>query len=268
MRTILFILLLLLSSCLGVQGPMSMSGGGEVSAPSSEMVVTVIPDQPDSSVATVRQEVTVESADVSGYAGNLLLHVTGTAPDGCTFPVNADISVDGNTIIVNVFRIVPQENACPLIVTPFSATFTLPETIKPGPVVIHVNGTMIKTLVPSIDGPVQIDPPEPPTLDMSDGIVHSVPIITDVQIMVLESYPMRLSVTVTGDFRDGCDLPIQIEQMRDGDSVRVKLFHVIEPDTACQAGPQPFTYSFMLDGGFESGTYTIHINDVTKVIEL
>ncbi len=48
----------------------------------------------------------------------------------------------------------------------------------------------------------------------------------------------------------------------------VKLYRVIDPGTICPAVLTPFTQSFMLDGGFESGTYTITVNGTTTEIEL
>lgn len=85
--------------------------------------------------------------------------------------------------------------------------------------------------------------------------------ITDVQAIILESFPAQINLTVTGYQPDGCDFPVQVEQRRDGNTVTLDIYRDVPPDVMCPMILLPYTATLHLDGGFESGTYTIRVND-------
>lgn len=263
MRVILFILLLILSSCLGIQLPMTPpdQGGEPPSVP---------PGQP-----YVRQDVTIKQAEIAGFAGQLALNVRGFIPDGCTAPVNVEITTSGDTIAVDIFRMLPADAICPQVVTAYIELIDLPPTIGPGVYTVHVNDLVFEASVPESGVPPVDRRPTlgPPQLDVTplpklDGTLRSAPIITDVQVMALESYPVQLVLIVTGQFRDGCTLPVQVEQQRDGNTVTVVLYRRKAADMLCPDVMQPFEQAVRLEGGFESGTYTIRVNDFMTTITL
>lgn len=100
-------------------------------------------------------------------------------------------------------------------------------------------------------------PPEP-------DITHRAPItITDVQAVMLESFPPQISLTVSGYQPDGCDFPVRVEQRREGNTVSVELYRDMPVGVMCPMVVLPYEDSIRLDGSFESGTYTIHVNDFT-----
>lgn len=265
MRTLLFILLLILSSCLGIQLPVTPPDQG--SEPPS-----VPPGQP-----YVRQDITIKQAQIAGLAGQLALSVRGFIPDGCMAPVNVEIATSDQTITVDIFRMLPADAVCPQVVTAYIELIDLPPTIGPGTYTVRVNDVVFEATVPEsgvppVDrrptlGPPQLDVTPIPKPD-GDALLRSDPIIMDVQVMVLESYPMQLVLTVTGQFRDGCTLPVQVEQQRDGNTVTVALYRLKAADMLCPDVMQPFEQTVRLEGGFESGTYTIRVNDFTTTITL
>ena len=78
--------------------------------------------------------------NVSGsQPARINLEVEGEHPDGCEFPVIVGQSRQGNTIDVEVFREVPVDVACPMILKPYSGTISLDGGFDPGEYTINVN---------------------------------------------------------------------------------------------------------------------------------
>ncbi len=248
MRTILFLLLLILSSCLGVSVPWFVTGGeAEVSGPGP----------------TRQYDIVIEDARLVTTASGPALVLSGYIPDGCNFPVSTGISHDGNTIRVDVFRTGPVDAVCPQVITPYSDTIPMPE-LPPGMYTIHVHDTTFEAALPGAGArptpaPPQFEPtPAPP---LSRDAQRSYPIITDVQVKVLESYPAQVMLHVTGQFRDGCELPVTVEQQRSGDVVSITIWRTQPVNVVCPMVLQPFEHTIKLDSSFEFGTYTVIVND-------
>jgi hypothetical protein len=70
------------------------------------------------------------------------LHVTGYQPDGCTFPVQVEQSVDGNTITVRIYRVLPPDIMCTMQLVPYDVTIPL-GSFESGEYTIDVNGTVV-----------------------------------------------------------------------------------------------------------------------------
>ncbi len=80
---------------------------------------------------TVKIEKT-DSAQVS-------LDVKGEHPDGCDLPVLVSQARRGNTVTVEVYREVPADMLCPMILRPYQATIDLEDDFAPGEYIINVN---------------------------------------------------------------------------------------------------------------------------------
>ncbi len=87
--------------------------------------------------------------------------------------------------------------------------------------------------------------------------------ITDVQAVILTSFPAQINLTITGYQPDGCGFPVQVEQHREGNTVTVNICRIMPMSVMCPMVVLPYDESIHLDGSFESGTYTIHVNDFT-----
>lgn len=93
--------------------------------------------------------------------------------------------------------------------------------------------------------------------------------IDNVEVRVLESFPMQLQLHVTGSKPTGCEgLTDHVEQTRDGSTVTVEIFQKITPAMVCPMILLPYEATIMLEGTFEPGTYTINVNDFTTTVEL
>ena len=67
------------------------------------------------------------------------LDVKGEHPDGCDFPAVVNQARQGNTITVEVFREVPVDMFCPMILKPYQDTIRLDGDFAPGEYIINVN---------------------------------------------------------------------------------------------------------------------------------
>ena len=92
--------------------------------------------------------------------------------------------------------------------------------------------------------------------------------IHSVEIRVMESYPMQMSLEVRGEHPDGCDFPVQVSQARTDNAITVEVYREIPSDVFCPMILRPYADVIHLGGGFEFGSYTIRVNDHTQSIEL
>ncbi len=104
-------------------------------------------------------------------------------------------------------------------------------------------------------------PPEGPTMRVDH-------IIETVDVMVLESFPMQLRLQLTGYQPDGCNFAVQVEQAREGNTIRVHIFRDVPEDVACPMMIVGYEDTIALEGSFEPGTYTIDVNGVITTIDL
>lgn len=98
--------------------------------------------------------------------------------------------------------------------------------------------------------------------------VESPVLIDKVDVLTLESYPYQLNLVVSGQHPDGCDLPVQVEQRREGSTVYVRIYRNLDPTLLCPMVLVPYTGTIRLDGGFESGSYRIDVNGYTVDVKL
>jgi len=119
-------------------------------------------------------------------------------------------------------------------------------------------------------GPVdqQVVPTPRPDKPGAGGGVRSPIVIESVDAVVMESFPMQVSLTVTGYQQDGCQFPVNVEQRREGNRVYVDIYREVEPDVMCPMVIISYEANIRLDGGFEPGSYEIRVNDFTLPLDL
>jgi len=93
-------------------------------------------------------------------------------------------------------------------------------------------------------------------------------VIENVEVAVLESFPMQLQLTVSGYQPDGCEVPVQTEQNAEGDTVTVTIYREIPVDTMCPAILNPYEATITLDETFTGGTVNIQVNDFSTSVTL
>jgi inhibitor of cysteine peptidase len=85
--------------------------------------------------------------------------------------------------------------------------------------------------------------------------------IESVDVLVMESFPMQVSLVVKGAQPDGCEFPVIVEQQREGNTVTVQIYRDMPLAVMCAAVLIPYEATIPLEGGFEPGSYTFSIND-------
>ena len=91
-------------------------------------------------------------------------------------------------------------------------------------------------------------------------------------VIVRESFPPQITVTVSGYWPNGCSFPVQTNVLREGSTVFIHIFRIAPPDVMCaqvlqaHAEDIPITEAFMDGDAFRSGTYDIDINGVVRTV--
>ncbi|MBZ0303035.1 MAG: hypothetical protein K8J31_25035 [Anaerolineae bacterium] len=87
--------------------------------------------------------------------------------------------------------------------------------------------------------------------------------ILNVEVIVMESFPMQVRLHISGEHPEGCDLPVIVEQQRSGNTVTVEVYREVPADVMCPMILRPYDDTIALDGTFEPGDYTFKVNDFT-----
>jgi hypothetical protein len=115
-------------------------------------------------------------------------------------------------------------------------------------------------------------PPAPVTPTFSPGgdmPTNPVPhVISTVEIFVLESFPVQISLGVIGYQADGCTFPVQVTQSRTGNTITVNIFRDVPINVMCTMQVIEDRETIMLEGTFDPGTYTIIVNDQTVMVTI
>lgn len=135
------------------------------------------------------------------------------------------------------------------VVTPVTVSTTIPE-----PTVEVMPPADVSTI------------PFNPQLAGADMTQRVPTVIESVDALLLESFPVQIHLQVSGYQPDGCQIETQVLQHREGNQVRVEVFRALPLDTMCPMVLVPYEATIPLEGGFESGAYTIDVNGV--VIEV
>jgi hypothetical protein len=129
MEIIIRLLILLLLGFLGV---------------SSEVETPPVPEQTFESLTYIDL---VEAVVLESFPAQIQLHINGSHPDGCNYPVHVEQQRDGNTVTLKVFRNVPLAAMCPAVLLMYDETITLEGTFEPGTYTIDVNGFTVEVTI-------------------------------------------------------------------------------------------------------------------------
>jgi len=92
--------------------------------------------------------------------------------------------------------------------------------------------------------------------------------IERVMPMTSRSLPAQVNLRVQGTIGDGCNFPVKVEQVRDGNTVTVTVYREIQPDVACTMMTQPYEDTIQLNGTFDRGSYRIIVNGQVVSVEI
>ncbi len=184
--------------------------------------------------------------------GELRLTLRGVQAIGCSLPELYSLRRTEGQLEIGVYNALPDDLACAAVQVDVRESLELAATELPEPALLVVNGYVITGL-------------ETQDVSKHDKVLTN---IMRVEARALESYPMRVSLDVQGEHPDGCDLPVKIAQSRRGKTVTVEVYREVPADMFCPMILRPYRGDIMLDGGFESGNYTINVNSHSQTLEL
>lgn len=85
--------------------------------------------------------------------------------------------------------------------------------------------------------------------------------VDSIELMIMESFPVQVSVRARGDLPDGCTEIDQIESTRNGDAFQVTIATLRAADAVCTEALVPFDETISLDVvDLPAGTYTVDVN--------
>jgi hypothetical protein len=113
--------------------------------------------------------------------------------------------------------------------------------------------------------PTALPTPPPPT----GGTIHGTAQVDEIEISILESFPVQVAVTARGYLPDGCTSIDTVTQERTGQEIRVTITTTRPADAMCTQALIPFQQAFSVDVlGLPAGTYTVNVNGVSDIFEL
>lgn len=94
-------------------------------------------------------------------------------------------------------------------------------------------------------------------------------VVTDVQVLLMESWPLQASAQIEGELGDGCTELGPITTQREGDTFYVTVKTSRPAEAVCTMELRFFSESVILDIlGLDAGTYTVDVNGVTETFTL
>jgi hypothetical protein len=90
------------------------------------------------------------------------------------------------------------------------------------------------------------------------------PVLMDLensQLVVMESYPIQVSVNLKGNLPDPChELRVQVTPVNAQNQVKLDVYSVVDSTKACITVLQPFEVTVPI-GSYTSGHYSVYVND-------
>lgn len=111
--------------------------------------------------------------------------------------------------------------------------------------------------------------PSTPVRPDETEIISGKATVESIQINIMESFPVQVSVTVKGTLNDGCTSIDQITTVREGSTYRTTITTSRPVEALCTEALVPFEETFPLEvAGLKAGTYTVVVNDVRDTFNL
>ncbi len=131
-------------------------------------------------------------------------------------------------------------------------------------------GGLVLLLVLSVVACAPEVTPEPTPPTEAELIIGMAP-VEEIDILILESFPVQVNVVVDGYLPDGCTEINEITQKRnvEAQTFEVEITTIRPADALCTEAMVPFEETISLDvEGLPAGTYTVDVNGVTGTFTL
>ncbi len=182
-------------------------------------------------------------------SGELQLRLRGAQAVGCLLPELFTWRETSEGIFIGVYNAMDAAGVCPAVEVEIDETLDLPATELPADTLLRVNDILIS---------------ESETQNVSD--IDKV--LTNINQVEVTAAGGRISLAIEGEHPDGCDYPVQVNQSRDGNIVRVEVYREVPADVFCPMILQPYQGTIHLDGSFAAGSYTVNVNSHSQTLEI
>lgn len=124
-----------------------------------------------------------------------------------------------------------------------------------------------------IEDRVEEQSPMPPVVEPSlpdyGNLIYGTAIVENIEILILESFPVQIHVIAKGYLPDGCTEIGDITKVRDDNTFTVTIETIRPADAMCTQAIVPYEKSIALDVyGLNAGTYTVVVNGMSDSFEL
>ncbi len=110
---------------------------------------------------------------------------------------------------------------------------------------------------------------EPATAPISVQPDRGQAVVNGVDVLVMESFPVQVSIVAKGDLPDSCTTIDQVITQRNDDGFRVAITTFRQPEQLCTQALVPFEETVPLDvAGLPAGTYPVIVNGVQESFTL
>jgi len=128
-----------------------------------------------------------------------------------------------------------------------------------------------------VDEPTAVQPALTPTTSVPTSAITSdaggdttgTAFIEAVDVSVLESFPVQVQVTVSGNLSDGCTAIAAATAQQSGESFQIQIETTRDTEAMCTQALVPFDRTIQLDvQGLPAGTYTVTANGLSESFTL
>ena len=123
--------------------------------------------------------------------------------------------------------------------------------------------------LPSVDA--DEEPPADTTMPPNEEVTYGMAVVEEIEILLMESFPVQVTVVARGYLRDGCTDIDEIRQRFDPttNTFVIEITTVRPTDAVCIQALEPFEERISLDAyGRPAGTYTVDVNGATGTFDL
>ncbi|MFU8827581.1 MAG: hypothetical protein ACNA70_08850 [Brevefilum sp.] len=216
------------------------------------------------------QEAVVESVQVllmESFPLQARAVVSGYLSDGCLELVEIDVERQGMEFVLTLTTRRPAGDVmCTEALVPFEEAVTLDiEGLEAGTYTVIAQEQQAQFTL-DMDNVLQMSP----IAGGQDVVIGGAAVVESLSVLVMESYPVQVSVNLSGYLPDGCTTIREVRADRDGNTFTVTI-HTQRPsgDVACTMALVPFDETLSLDvAGLGAGEYTVRHGALSQTFTL
>jgi inhibitor of cysteine peptidase len=190
--------------------------------------------------------------------------VSGTLPDGCTVLDEISVEQQDQTFILTLTtRQTVGDIACTEALVPFEETVPLD--------IYGLEAGTYQVIAQDKQSEFMLDV-DNISLEQGGDTKYSYgqqAMVESMQVNLMESFPVQVSVTLSGNLPDGCTEIHEITAPREQQTFTISVITRKPMDVACTMALVPFEETISLDvEGLPAGDYTVQLGDLSETFTL